>query len=151
MPGIIVGVDGSDNSRRALGWAIREAAQRQLPLEVMTVEPDPVRPATGIYWGVHPENSFKPELARKSLQEFADNVASEVGGTVPEITVSVATGEVAEELIKASRDADLLVVGSRGSGGFTRLLLGSTSSHVTHHAACPVVVIPGTHQAAGPK
>ncbi|MGD0375458.1 MAG: universal stress protein [Streptosporangiaceae bacterium] len=151
MPGIIVGVDGSDNSRRALGWAIREAAQRQLPLEVMTVEPDPVRPATGIYWGVHPENSFKPELARKSLQEFADNVASEVGGTVPEITVSVATGEVAEELIKASRDADLLVVGSRGSGGFTRLLLGSTSSQVTHHAACPVVVIPGTHQAAGPK
>jgi nucleotide-binding universal stress UspA family protein len=151
MPGIIVGVDGSDNSRRALGWAMHEAVEHQLPLEVMTVDPDPVRPVTGIYWGVRPENSFKPELARKALQEFVDNVASEVGGPVPEITVSVATGEVAEELIRASRDADLLVVGSRGSGGFTRLLLGSTCSQVTHHAACPVVVIPGTHQAARPK
>ncbi len=151
MPGIIVGVDGSDNSRRALGWAMREAVQHHLPLEVMTVEPDPVRPVTGIYWGVHPGKSFKPELARKALQEYVDKVASEIGGTVPEITVSVASGEVAEELIKASRDAELLVVGSRGSGGFSRLLLGSTSSQVTHHAACPVVVIPGTHHAARPK
>jgi nucleotide-binding universal stress UspA family protein len=151
MPGIIVGVDGSDNSRRALGWAMREAVQHQQPLEVMTVNPDPVRPATGIYWGVHPENTFKPELAQKALQEFVDNVASEIGGTVPEITVSVTKGEVAEELIKASRGADILVVGSRGGGGFARLLLGSTSSQVTHHAACPVVVIPGTHQAARSK
>ena len=151
MSGIVVGVDGSDNSRRALGWAMREAVQRHLPLTVMTVQPDSVRPATGIYWGVHGENSFNPELAQKALQKFADNVASEIGGTVPEIIVSATMGEVAEELIKASRDADMLVVGSRGSGGFTRLLLGSTSSQVTHHAACPVVVIPGTHRAARPK
>jgi nucleotide-binding universal stress UspA family protein len=151
MPGIIVGVDGSDNSRRALGWAMREAVRHHLPLKVMTVQPDTVRPATGIYWGVRAENSFKPELAQKVLQEFVDNVASEIGGTVPEITLSVARGEVAEELIKASRDADILVVGSRGSGGFARLLLGSTSSQVTHHAACPVVVIPATHQAARAK
>ena len=151
MPGIIVGVDGSDNSRRALDWAMREAMQRRLPLTVMTVQPDPVRPATGIYWGVHGENSFKPELAQKALQKLADDVASQIGGTVPEIIVSATTGEVAEELVKASRDADMLVVGSRGSGGFTRLLLGSTSSQVTHHAACPVVVVPGTHQPARPK
>ena len=151
MPGIIVGVDGSDNSRRALGWAIREAVQHHLPLTVMTIQPDPVRPVTGIYWGVHPGNSFKPELARKSLQEIVDKVASEIGGTLPEITVSATTGEVAEELIKASRDADLLVVGTRGSGGFSRLMLGSTSSQVTHHAACPVVVVPGTHQPARPQ
>ena len=151
MSGIVVGVDGSDNSRRALGWAIREAVQHHVPLVVMTVEPDPVRPVTGIYWGVRHENSFKPELAQKALQEFVDKVASEIGGTVPEITVSATTGEVAEELVKASHDADMLVVGSRGSGGFTRLLLGSTSSQVTHHAACPVVVVPGTHQSARPK
>jgi nucleotide-binding universal stress UspA family protein len=151
MSGIVVGVDGSDNSRRALGWAMREAVHRQVPLVVMTVQPDPIRPVTGIYWGVHSGNSFKPELAQKSLQEFVDQVASEIGGTVPEITVSATAGEVAEELIKASRDADLLVVGSRGSGGFARLLLGSTSSQVTHHAACPVVVVPGTHLAAHSK
>jgi len=151
MPGIIVGVDGSDNSRRALGWAMHEAVQHHLPLEVMTVEPGPVRPVTGIYWGVRPGNSFNPELAQQALQKFVDSVASEIDGTVPEITLSVARGEVAEELIKASRDADILVVGSRGSGGFSRLLLGSTSSQVTHHAACPVVVVPGTPQAARGK
>jgi nucleotide-binding universal stress UspA family protein len=150
MPGIIVGVDGSDNSRRALGWAMEEAVRHHLPLAVMTVEPDPVRPATGIYWGVRPENSFKPELAQKALQEIVDNVASEIGATVPEITVSAAMGDVAEELIRASRDADMLVVGSRGSGGFARLMLGSVSSQVTHHAACPVVVIPAVHPAARP-
>ena len=57
------------------------------------------------------------------------------------ITVSVGTGDVAEELVRASQDADMLVVGSRGGGGFARLLMGSVSSQVVHHASCPVVVI----------
>jgi len=56
----------------------------------------------------------------------------------------VAMGDAAEELVRASRDADLLVVGSRGSGGFAKLLVGSVSSQVTHHAACPVVIVPGS-------
>ena len=150
MPGIIVGVDGSDNSRRALGWAMEEAARRHQPLTVMTVQPDPVRPATGIYWGVHSENSFKPELAQKALQRIVDDVASGIGVTVPEVAVTAAMGDVAEELIRASRDADMLVVGSRGTGGFARLMLGSVSSQVTHHAPCPVVVIPPVHPVARP-
>jgi nucleotide-binding universal stress UspA family protein len=144
MPGIVVGVDGSDHSRRALGWAMREAEQHHVPLQVVTVHPPPVRPATGIYWGLPtlPENSFDPELARMAVQQFVDEVAKETGEPGPEVTVSVATGDAAEELVKASRDADLLVVGSRGSGGFARLLMGSVSSQVTHHAECPVVVVP---------
>ena len=73
-----------------------------------------------------------------------DKVANEIGETGPEVTVSVSVGDPAEELVKASRDADMLVVGSRGSGGFARLLMGSVSSQVTHHAACPVVIIPGS-------
>jgi nucleotide-binding universal stress UspA family protein len=123
---------------------MREAAQHHVPLTVMTVHPPPVRPATEIYWGVraYPENSFDPDLARKAVQEFVGRVASGTGKAVPEVTVSVVTGDVAEELVKASRDADMLVVGSRGGGGFARLLMGSVSSQVTHHAACPVVVIP---------
>ncbi len=149
MPGIIVGVDGSDHSRYALRWAMQEAVLRHIPLTVMTVRPDPVRPATTIYWGLHtsPENRDTEDLAaQKALQEFADQVAGEIGGMVPEVTVSVATGNPAEELVKASRDADMLVVGSRGLGGFGRLMMGSVSSQVTHHAACPVVVVPGLHE-----
>ena len=145
MAGILVWVDGSDHSCRALGWAMREAVKHHVPLTVMSVHPAPVRPATRIYWAVptYPENSFDPELARMAVQEFVDKVASEIDGT-PEVTVSVATGDAAEELVRASHDADMLVVGSRGSGGFARLLMGSVSSQVTHHAACPVVVVPGT-------
>ena len=150
MPGVIVGVDGSDHSRYALRWAMQEAVLRHVPMTVLTVHPGPVRPATGIYWGLrtYPETSFDPDLVRTAVQEFVDKVAGEIGGTVPEVTVSVATGDAAEELVRASRDANMVVVGSRGGGGFARLLLGSVSSQVMHHAECPVVVIPGTPQAS---
>ena len=146
MSGIIVGVDGSDHSRLALAWALREAAQHHAPLTVMTVHPAPVRPATRIFWAEPdlPDNSYDPEFARRALQGFVDQVASGIVETMPEITVRVAMGDAAEELVKASRDADLLVVGSRGSGGFAKLLVGSVSSQVTHHAACPVVIVPGS-------
>jgi nucleotide-binding universal stress UspA family protein len=144
MPGIVVGVDGSHHSGRALGWALREAQVRHVPLNVVTVHPPSVRPATGIYWGIPtlPENSFDPELARAAVQQFVDEAAKETGETGLAVTVSVVTGDAAEELVKASRDADMLVVGSRGSGGFARLLMGSVSSQVTQHAEVPVVVVP---------
>jgi nucleotide-binding universal stress UspA family protein len=143
MPGIVVGVDGSDYSRHALSWAMREAALRDVPLEVVTVHPPPARPATRIYWGIpaYPDNSFDPEHARAATQQFVGEVADELGETVPKVTVTVAVGDAAEELVNASSGADMLVVGSRGGGGFARLLMGSVSSQVTHHATCPVVVI----------
>ena len=146
MPGIIVGVDGSEHSRLALSWAIREAAQHQVPLTVMTVHPIPPRPATRIYWPVPelPDSSFDPELTRKGIQQFVDRVAQETGQTARGVTVSVIAGDPAEELVRASHDADLLVVGTRGTGAFAALRLGSVSSKVTHHAACPVVVVPET-------
>ena len=65
----------------------------------------------------YPEDSHDPELARKAVQEYVDKVAEELGETVPEVTVSVVTGDEAQELVRASRDADMLVVGSRGGGG----------------------------------
>lgn len=144
MSGILVGVDGSDHSHRALSWALHEAAFHHVPLTVLAVHPRPVRPATHIYWNMPqlPENSFDPEHARTELQNFVDKLATDTGDTPPEITVTVISGDPAEELINASRDADLLVVGSRGSGAFANLRIGSVSSKVTHHAACPVVVVP---------
>jgi nucleotide-binding universal stress UspA family protein len=144
MSGILVGVDGSDHSRRALGWAMREAAHHHVPLTVMTVRPASPRPATQIYWNVPdlPDRSFDPEVARMALQKMVDEVAEDLGETPPEVIVSVTTGDPAEELVRASQDADMLVVGSRGSGVFAKLLIGSVSSKVTHHAASPVVVVP---------
>jgi nucleotide-binding universal stress UspA family protein len=144
MTGIIVGVDGSDHSRHAFRWAMHEAVLRHAPLTVMTVRPAPARPATMSFWGLRtlPDGDSSQEQARRAVREFADKAASGTGETAPQVTVNVTTGEPAEELIIASRDADMIVLGSRGSGGFTRLLLGSVSSQVVHHAACPVVVIP---------
>ncbi len=145
MTGIIVGVDGSEHSRLALGWAMREAAMRQVPLTVMTVLPMPVRPATEIYWPIpeFPGGTAAAERhAAGELQEMVDKVASETRENVPETRVFAVTGDPAEELIRAARDADMLVVGSRGSGGFSRLMMGSVSNKVMHHAACPVVIVP---------
>lgn len=146
MSGILVGVDGSDHSRRALGWAMHEAAHHHVPLTVMTIHPAPVRPATEIYWNVPdlPDRSFDPEHLRTAVQEMVDTVAKEIGETPPEVIMNVTTGDPAEELVKASHDADMLIVGSRGRGAFAQLLMGSVSTKVAHHAACPVVVIRGT-------
>ena len=143
MSGLFVGVDGSDHSRLALAWALREAARQGMPLTVISVRPTPVRPATDIYWAVPdlPVDTRGEEAELQALREFVNKIADETGETLPDITVVMEKGDPAEELIKASRDADLLVVGSRGSGGFARLMLGSVSSKVVHHAACPVVVV----------
>ncbi|HEX9039608.1 MAG TPA: universal stress protein [Trebonia sp.] len=142
MPGIIVGVDGSRHSRRALEWAVSEAATRRVPLTVLTVHQ-----AVAGYWGGPVLYSGDPALteqARKEVQKETDEVLGEfaAGSRPPSVTVRAVTGLPAEELLNASEDADLLVVGARGAGGFKRLLLGSVSTHVTHHAHCPVVVVP---------
>jgi nucleotide-binding universal stress UspA family protein len=152
MPGIVVGVDGSDHSRQALAWAMREAAHHNAPLTVMTVHPNQVRPATQIYWDIPtlPEDSRNVDLLRTAVQEFVDKVANEIGETTSDVTVKVATGDPAEELVKASQGADLLVVGSRGSGAWAQLLLGSVSSKVTHHAASPVVIVKAASEAKPP-
>jgi nucleotide-binding universal stress UspA family protein len=153
MPGILVGVDGSDHSRRALEWAMREAAHHNVPLTVMTVHPGPVRPATQIYWDIPnlPEDSHNLDHIRAAVEQFTDKVANEIGETVPEVTVNVTRGDPAQELVNASHNCDLIVVGSRGSGAWAQLLLGSVSSKVTHHAACPVVVIPAAGETRLPR
>jgi nucleotide-binding universal stress UspA family protein len=145
MPGILVGVDGSDHSRQALTWAIHEASQHHVPLTVLAVRPPAARPATHIFWNIPTlePDEHDPELARAEVQTWVDKVANEAGGPLPEITVEVVTGDPAEELIRASQDADLLVLGRRGGGGFARLMMGSVSSKVMHHAASPTVVVPG--------
>jgi nucleotide-binding universal stress UspA family protein len=141
MAGIIVGIDGSDHSRRALEWAVKEAAVRKAPLTVLVVQP-----AIAGYAGsavAYPGDAERADQARKNAQGETDQIVAQLGGSGPEtVTVQAAIGVPAAVLIEASRDADLVVVGSRGSGGFSQLVLGSVSTQVTHHAHCPVVVIP---------
>ena len=141
MPGIIVGIDGSDHSKNALEWAMKEATIRHAPLTVITVHPVIAgfsgRPVA------YPTDDALVEQARVAAQEEVDKTLARLGGPAPEtVTVQGVSGFPAEVLITASGDADMIVVGSQGSGGFSRLLLGSVSSQVTHHAQCPVVVIP---------
>ena len=82
--------------------------------------------------------------ARLAAGDAAAKAAAQLGEATPvPVTVQAVNGFAARELIKASRDADLLVVGSRGGGGFARLMLGSITGKVMHHAHCPVVVVPG--------
>ena len=141
MPGIIVGIDGSDHSTLALEWAMKEAGIRHAPLTVIIVHPVIAgfsgRPVA------YPTDESLVDQARTSARGEVDKTLARLAGGGPEtVTVEAVSGFPSEVLIDASRDADMLVVGSRGSGGFGRLLLGSVSSQVAHHAHCPVVVIP---------
>ena len=142
MPGIVVGVDGSAGSVRALDWAAREAAIRHTGLTVLTVNPTLISQWTGKPER-YPADTAAQDTARQAAQEAALKITSELGDAQPAtVTVEAVSGSPAGELINASRDADLLVVGARGGGGFTALLMGSVSSQVVNHAAVPVVVVP---------
>ena len=142
MPGIIVGVDGSETSRRALEWAVREAGLRGVALTVLAVHQ-----VAGNAWTGSPERypqADQPiiEAIRRAAEEAAQKAVSQAGEPAPaSVTVRAVSGIAAQELVSASSDADLVVVGSRGGGGFSKLLLGSVTGQVVSHAASPVVVI----------
>ena len=141
MSGIIVGVDGSGHSQRALEWAMKEAAIRQVPLTVLTVH-EAIR---GYYSGmaVYPDDPARTEQARAAAQAETDEVLEKLDGRRPDsVTVKAVHGFPVEELINAGKDADILVLGSRGAGGFTRLMMGSVGGQVAQHAHCPVLIVP---------
>ena len=143
MPGILVGIDGSDHSERALEWAMKEAGLRHQPLTVLAVH-QVVRSLLGtpqVYAG--DRELVEPVQAR--AQEATDKVLAALSGPHPEsITVRAVSGIPAEAIMQVAADvnADMIVLGSRGAGGFARLALGSVSSAVVHHATLPVVIIP---------
>ena len=141
MRGIVVGIDGSSHSARALDWALNEAAVRHARLTVLTVHSVAVSGWSGNPI-LAPGDAEDQEKARQAAEELTLKATSHLGGAQPtSVTVRAVIGFPAEELIKASDDADLLVVGSRGAGGFTKLIMGSVSDQVMHHAHCPVVVV----------
>lgn len=141
MSGITVGIDGSSHSARALEWALNEAAIRHAPLTVLTVHSVAVSGWSGNPI-VLPGDAEDQEKVYQAAEEMTLKATSQLGEAQPaSVTVRAVIGFPAEELIKASEKADLLVVGSRGAGGFARLMVGSVSNQVAHHAHCPVAVV----------
>jgi len=146
MSGIIVGVDGSGHSQHALEFAMHEAAIRHLPLTVLTVH-EAIR---GYYSGmaVYADDPVRTEDARVAAQAETDKVLAGLDGPRPDsVMVKAVHGFIVEELINAAKDADMLVVGSRGAGGFTRLMMGSVAGQVAQHAYCPVLIVPPENRA----
>ena len=141
MPGILVGVDGSGHSQRALEWAAKEAVLRHTSLTVLTVHQ-----AVAGFWGgtLHYQGDESlTEKARVAAQAETDSVLSTLGDARPEsVTVKATQGIPAEEILNEGADADMIVLSSRGGGGFSRLLLGSVSSTVAEHAKVPVMILP---------
>src|SRR6516164_6090546 len=141
MPGILVGIDGSDNSGKALEWAVREAGLRGTSLTVLAVH----QVASNHWIGdleTHPSDRPETEMVRQAAEDTVQKAVSQVGEPAPaSVTVRAVSGVPARELVAASADADLVVVGSRGGGGFARIRLGSVSNQVASHADSPVVVI----------
>ena len=133
MPEIIVGVDSSSRSRRALQWALSEAAARHAPLTVLSVRDERAVACT--------TGDLTQDQAAEEVQALVDQVVNSQSGPAPPVTVQVIPGSPAAELLDAGHDADLLVVGSRGSSGLGRRGLGSVSSQVAYDAPCPVVII----------
>jgi len=134
-PHIVVGVDGSRASARALDWAIAEASRSRGALHLVSAWVFPM--ALGY--------AFTSTVAEveKTAQDVIDHAIAHVHEVAPDLAV---TGETTEQmpgaaLVAASAGADLLVVGSRGRGGFEGLLMGSVSQHCARHAACSVAVV----------
>jgi nucleotide-binding universal stress UspA family protein len=139
MSGIVVGVDGSRGAQAALAWAAREAKLRGSALTLVCT------------WQLPPGSYGWPTLLPEVLEDFKvvaadqlDKACAAAGSALDglEVTRTVREGSAAKVLIEASEGADLLVVGTRGHGGFVGMLLGSVSAQCAHHSRCPLVIVP---------
>lgn len=134
---VVVGIDGSPSSAAALAWAHDEARLRNVPLDVVLVfEP--------LSYGTIRGYPFPTREVDAAATANAERILDEAVAGIDDVELErdlVRAADAAKALVERSRDADLLVVGSRGHGGFAGVLLGSVSQKVVHHATCPVVVV----------
>jgi nucleotide-binding universal stress UspA family protein len=135
---VVVGIDGSDTSAGALEWALDEGRLHQATVEVVH--------AWGLPYGagepfvaVAFDSTPLEDAARRTLDAAVES--ADTSGLPAPVTRTLTLGSAAASILQAAESADLVVVGSRGLGGFKGLMLGSVSYHVVHHATCPVVVL----------
>jgi nucleotide-binding universal stress UspA family protein len=134
---IVVGIDGSELSTRALRWAIDEGRAHAATVEAVHAWHVPYAVASTAA-------AVQPALFEDSARELLDRSVEAASGDVTDVRVErvLVGGSAADAILDAAKRADAVVVGSRGVGGFRGLLLGSVSHQVAHHAPCPVVVVP---------
>ncbi|GAB3538045.1 universal stress protein [Arthrobacter tecti] len=137
--GVVVGVDGSDQSLCALVWAAKEAERRRTPLYVVTAYTVPVFAASSMDAGYA---TVDDSVVREGAQAVLDQAVSRISGHNIEVIPRVETGDASGVLLELSEEAELMVVGSRGRGGFVGRLLGSVSAALPAHSKCPTVVVP---------
>ncbi len=140
MGRIVVGVDGSEPSKEALRWAARLAPGLGATIEAVIAWEFP----TNFGWAVEAGDWRPDHDAGVILEETLTDV---FGSTRPPgLVASVQEGRAASVMLEAARDADMLIIGSRGHGGFTGLLLGSVSAECAEHSSCPVLVVHGPRE-----
>jgi nucleotide-binding universal stress UspA family protein len=136
MERIVVGVDGSSTAQDALEWAIDEARRRDAAVEVIYAWHEPFVMGYD-YLGEHDAGTYAAEA-----DNIVDAAIADVDTSGVTIEHKALPGRPSQVLVEQAKGAALLVVGSRGRGGFSGLLLGSVSQQVSHHSPCPVVIIP---------
>lgn len=137
--GIVVGIDGSEQSNYALIWAAREAKKRKLPLHMVTAYTVPIFAASGLDGGYA---TVDDDVIRQGAEAVLRESAAKVAHLDIEMDARVENGDAAGVLLELSETAELLVFGSRGRGGFIGRLLGSVSSALPAHSKCPTVTVP---------
>lgn len=138
---IIVGVDGSEGSQRALAWALEEARRLDAPVRVVHAWWTPPEYADAERDTPGEENdAARQQAAERMVADMLAEVADVARGL--DVDIEVVNDHPATMLIDRSEWADRIVLGTRGVGGFKALMLGSVTQQVVPHADCPVVVIP---------
>ena len=132
-PVVVVGVDGSSSGEHAVDWAAAYATATGASVRLVSAWEWPTFEGAPIVLG-----DYDP---RKAAGDVLRHAAARIGLPADRVATSVVRGSPAKVLLDAASDADLLVVGSRGLGGFSGLVLGSVGSYCAHHAPCPVVVV----------
>jgi nucleotide-binding universal stress UspA family protein len=151
---IVVGVDGSAGSEAALRWALAEARLRGSRVRVVRAYQVPTliygdgglgasvsAAQTGLAEDIERLRAALEAESRREIEDVLGRMGDDIANEV-QVELDVVEGPAAQVLLEAARNSELLVVGSRGRGGFLGLLLGSVSQQCAHHPPCPVVILP---------